>query len=193
MIFSQGDPSRAVFHIQKGGVKLTVVSKQGKEAVLAILGGGEFFGQECLAGQAVYMATATAIGPTSVLRVEKSEMTRILREENELANLFVSYLLSRNIRIEEDLLDHLFNPSEQRLARALLQLARFGKEAEPATKDGEREIVIPRLSQETLAEMIGTTRSRVNYFMNKFKKLGLIDYNGGLRLRSALLNAILHD
>lgn len=184
-IFSQGDAADAVFYIQTGKVKLTVVSAKGKEAVVAILGRADFFGEGCLAGQTVRMATATAMEEASIVRIEKSAMIRVLHEEPSFSELFMSYLLSRNIRIEEDLVDQLFNSSEKRLARLLLLLAHFGKE-------GKEEVIIPKISQETLAEMVGTTRSRVSFFMNKFKKLGLIKYNGGLHVHSALLNVILH-
>jgi len=185
-VFSQGDPSDAVFYVEKGKVKLTVVSTRGKEAVVAILGSGDFFGEGCLAGQSLRMATATAMTECSVLRVEKETMTRMLRNEPALSELFMKYLLTRNVRIEEDLVDQLFNSSEKRLARILLLLTRFGK-------DGQQELVVPRISQETLAEMVGTTRSRVSYFMNKFRKLGLIEYNGGLQVHSSLLGVVLHD
>jgi CRP/FNR family cyclic AMP-dependent transcriptional regulator len=186
MIFRQGDPADSIFYIQKGRVKLTVVSKQGKEAVIALLGKGDFFGEGCLAGQSVRMATAVAISECSVVRLTKSSMVSVLRKEAAFSDLFVAYLLSRNIRIEEDLVDQLFNSSEKRLARVLLLLANFGKEGRP-------EPVIAKLSQETLAEIVGTTRSRVSYFMNKFRKLGFIHYNGGLEVHSSLLNVVLHD
>ena len=185
-IYSQGDPARGVKYIQKGGVKLSVVNEGGKEAVVAILGPGDFFGEGCLAGQPVCMTTATAITPTSILFIEKNEMMRVLRTEHALSDLFISHMLTRNIRIEEDLIDQLFNSSEKRLARALLLLARYGKEDMP---NG----VLPKVSQETLAEMIGTTRSRVNFFMNKFRKLGFIKYNGTLQINTSLLSVILHD
>jgi CRP/FNR family transcriptional regulator, cyclic AMP receptor protein len=185
-VFSQGSPADAVFYIEKGKVKVTVLSARGKEAVVAILGGGDFFGEGCLAGQPLRMATATAMTECSILRVQKETMTRMLHNEPALSELFMSYLLSRNIRIEEDLVDQLFNSSEKRLARILLLLTRFGK-------DGQHEPVVPRVSQETLAEMVGTTRSRVSLFMNKFRKLGFIDYNGGLQVHSSLLNIVLHD
>jgi CRP-like cAMP-binding protein len=185
-IFSQGDTAKGVKYIQKGSVKLSVVNQNGKEAVVAILGPGDFFGEGCLAGQPVCMATATAIVPTSILLIEKSEMMRVLHTEHTFSDLFISHVLTRNIRIEEDLIDHLFNSSEKRLARTLLLLARYGKEDQP-------QGVLPKLSQETLAEMIGTTRSRVNFFMNKFKKLGFINYNGGLQINNSLLSLVLHD
>jgi CRP/FNR family transcriptional regulator, cyclic AMP receptor protein len=191
VVFSQSDPANAIFYIQKGKVKLTVVSDNAKEAVIAILGVGDFLGEGCLAGRALYLGTATAMSDCSIVRLEKSSMIRLLHEEPTFSELFVSYLLSRNIRIEEDLVDQLFNSSEKRLARVLLLLANFGKEGKP-------EPVIAKISQETLAEMIGTTRSRVSFFMNKFRKLGFIEYrsglhNGGLHVHSSLLNIVLHD
>ncbi len=185
-IFSQGSPADAVFYIEKGKVKLTVLSARGKEAVVAILGSGDFFGEGGLAGQPLRMATATSMTECSILRIKKETMIRMLHDEREFSELFMSYLLSRNTRIEEDLVDQLFNSSEKRLARILLLLTRFGKE-------GQHEQVVPRISQETLAEMVGTTRSRVSFFMNKFRKLGLIDYNGGLHVHSSLLTIVLHD
>ena len=185
-IFSQGEPSDAVFYIQKGRLKLTIVSHQGKEAVVAILGAGNFLGEACLTGQTVRVASATALVPSSILRIEKHEMVRVLQEERALAGLFIAHLLSRNVRIEEDLVDQLFNSSEKRLARTLLLLARYGKEGRP-------EAVIPEINQETLAEMIGVTRERVNFFMNKFRKLGFIDYNGGLKVHDSLLSVVLHE
>jgi CRP-like cAMP-binding protein len=185
-IHTQGDPARTVKYIQKGSVKLSVLSKGGREAVVAVLGPGDFFGEACLAGQPVYMGTATAIVPTSVLSIDKKEMTHMLRVEHAFSGLFITHMLTRNIRIEEDLIDQLFNSSEKRLARTLLLLARYGKEDQPHG-------VLPNISQETLAEMVGTTRSRVNFFMNKFRKLGLITYNGGLQVNASLLNVILHD
>jgi len=186
VLFSQGDAAEAVFYIQEGKVKLTVVSQQGKEAIVAILEQGSFFGESCLAGQTVRMSTATALENSSIVRIDKDAMIRVLHEEPTFAELFMSYLLSHSIRIQEDLVDQLFNSSEKRLARALLLLAHFGKEGKP-------EPVIAKVSQETLAEMIGTTRSRVSFFMNKFRKLGFIDYNGGLYVHSSLLNIVLHD
>jgi CRP/FNR family cyclic AMP-dependent transcriptional regulator len=186
IIFAQGDPADAIFHIQKGKVKLTVVSKPGREAVLAILGAGDFFGESCLAGHPLWMKSATAIGDATIMRVEKQAMIRLLRQEPAFSELFMTHLLSRNIRIEEDLMDQLFNSSEKRLARILLLLANFGKEGRP-------EPLIAKISQETLAEMIGTTRSRVSFFMNKFRKLGFIEYNGGLHVHSSLLNVVLLD
>src|SRR5881296_3136219 len=185
-IFVQGDRADAVFYIEKGRVKLTVLSPRGKEAVVAILGSGDFFGEGSLAGQPRRMATATSMTECSILRVKKETMMRMLHDERAFSELFMSYLLSRNTRIEEDLVDQLFNSSEKRLARVLLLLTRFGKE-------GQHELVVPRVSQETLAEMVGTTRSRVSFFMNKFRKLGLIDYNGGLHVHSSLLSIVLHD
>ncbi len=186
MVFSQGDPANAVFYIQKGKVKLTVVSNAGKEAVIALLGAGDFLGEGCLAGQPLRMATATAISSSSIVRLEKEAMIRVLHEEAAFSEMFLSYVLSRNMRIEEDLVDQLFNSSERRLARVLLLLSHFGKEGKP-------EPVIAKISQETLAEMIGTTRSRVSFFMNKFRKMGFIEYNGGLHVHSSLLNIVLHD
>jgi CRP/FNR family cyclic AMP-dependent transcriptional regulator len=186
IIFSQGSPADAVFYIEEGKVKLTVLSGRGKEAVIAILGSGDFFGEGCLAGQPLRMASATAMTECSVVRVQKATMIRMLRDEPALSELFMAYLLSRNIRVEEDLVDHLFNSSEKRLARILLLLTRFGK-------DGQHEDIVPRISQETLAEMVGTTRSRVSFFMNKFRKLGFVAYNGGLRVHSSLLGIVLHD
>jgi CRP/FNR family cyclic AMP-dependent transcriptional regulator len=186
IIFSQGDAADAVFYILEGRVKITVLSAKGKEAVVAILERGSFFGEGCLAGQPLRMATATSLDGTTLDRIEKSTMVRMLHEEPTFAELFMAYLLSRNVRVEEDLVDQLFNSSEKRLARVLLLLARFGKEGTP-------EPVIPKISQETLAEMIGTTRSRVSFFMNKFRKLGFIEYNDRLHVHSSLLNIILHD
>ena len=186
-IFAQGDPSDAVFYIQNGKVKLTVVSNDGKEATIGILSEGDFFGEGCLAGQSRRMASATALTDAAVLRIEKSAMMRVLHREHTLSDMFVAYLLARNIRYEEDLVDQLFNSSEKRLARILLLLAHFGKEGTPET-------VVPKIGQETLAEMVGTTRSRVSFFMNRFRKLGFIDYNSeGLQVHSSLLNVVLHD
>ena len=185
-VFSQGEAAEAIFFIQRGKVKLTVVSKQGKEAVIAILGAGDFFGEGCLAGQTLRMSTVTTISECSIVRFEKADTVRVLHDEPAFSELFLHYLLSRNIRIEEDLVDHLFNSSEKRLARVLLLLANFGKEGKPET-------VIPKISQETLAEIIGTTRSRVSFFMNRFRKLGFIAYNGHLEVHSSLLNVVLHD
>ena len=185
-IFSQGDSSDAVFYIQQGRVKLKVKSKQGKEAIIAILGAGDFLGEECLIGQTICLATATAIAPSFILRIQKDEMLRVLHEERTFSDLFIPYVLSRNARAREDLVDQLFNSSEKRLARALLLLAHYGKNRKPET-------LIPSVNQETLAAMIGTTRARVSTFMNKFKKLGFIDYKGGLQVHSSLLNVVLHD
>jgi CRP-like cAMP-binding protein len=186
VVFSQGDHADAIFYLQKGKLKLTVVSDQGKEAVIAILEACDFFGEGCLAGHIKRMATATAMTGCVAARLEKSEMIRVLHEEPVFSELFLRYVLSRNIRIEEDLVDQLFNSSEKRLARVLLLLANFGKEARP-------ELVIPKISQQMLAEIIGTTRARVNFFMNRFRKLGFIEYNGGLHVHSSLLNVVLHD
>ncbi len=185
-IFSQGDPSSTVMYIQKGGVKLSVVSTIGKEAVVAILGPGDFLGEGGLAGQPLRMATATAVTPTRVLTIDKKEMVRVLHAEHALSDRFIAYMLQRNIRTEEDLIDQLFNSSEKRLARTLLLLARYGNENKP-------QKVIPKISQETLAEMIGTTRSRVSFFMNRFRNLGFIEYNGRILVHKSLLNVILHD
>jgi CRP-like cAMP-binding protein len=187
MVFLQGDPANAIFYIQKGKIKLTVVSNAGKEAVIAILDGGDFLGEGCLTTQTLRMTTATAISNCSVVRLEKAAAIRVLHEEPAFSEMFLAYVLSRNMRIEEDLVDQLFNSSEKRLARVLLLLSHFGKEGKP-------EPVIAKISQETLAEMIGTTRSRVSFFMNKFRKLGFIKYNGGgLHVHSSLLNIVLHD
>ena len=186
VIFSQGDPATDVFYLQQGSVKLSVLSRTGKEAVVAMLGPGSFFGEGCLAGQPRRMATAVALSASTVLAVEKPQMLEMLHAQPTLADLFLSHMLARNIRIEEDLIDQLFNSSEKRLARALLLLARYG------TKD--RSLLLPRLSQETLAEMVGTTRSRVNFFMNKFRELGFIEYNGaGITVNSSLVTVVLHD
>jgi CRP-like cAMP-binding protein len=185
-VFSQGDLADAIFYIQTGKLKLTVVSQQGKEAVVAILGAGDFFGEGCLAGQAMRMSSAATMTECSIMRLEKSSVVRLIHDEPTFSELFLRYLLSRNIRIEEDLVDQLFNSSEKRLARVLLLMANFGKEDKP-------EPVIPKISQETLAEIVGTTRSRVSFFMNRFRKLGFIEYNGGLHVHSSLLNIVLHD
>src|SRR5579864_2187468 len=187
-IFAQGDSCDAVFYIKEGKVKLTVVSKIGKEATIGILSEGAFFGEGCLTGQSLRLCSATAMTDCSVMRIDKKSMIQVLHEEQTFSDVFVAYLLARNIRYEEDLIDQLFNSSEKRLARILLLLAQFGKEGKPET-------VIPRMSQETLAEMIGTTRSRVSFFLNRFRKLGFIDYHGGddLRVHSSLLNIVLHD
>src|ERR1700676_3138962 len=186
IVYTQGDPSDSVFFIQSGKVKKTVVSEQGKEAVVAILGSDDFFGEGCLAGQARRMASASAMSACSIMRLEKPGVIRVLHSEPAFSELFLRYLLSRNIRIEEDLVDQLFNSSEKRLARVLLLMANFGKE-------GKAESVIPKISQETLAEIVGTTRSRVSFFMNRFRKLGFIEYNGRLEVHSSLLNVVLHD
>jgi len=185
IVFAQGDPGNDIRYIQKGTIKLSVLSRIGKEAVVAMLGPGDFFGEGALAGQSVRIGTATAVGPSSVLIIEKEAMARLLREEPAFSDRFISYMLTRNMRIEADLIDQLFNSSEKRLARTLLLLARYGQ-VNPQRK-------LPQISQETLAEMIGATRSRVNFFMNKFRKLGLIDYNGGLKINSSLLSIVLHD
>jgi CRP/FNR family cyclic AMP-dependent transcriptional regulator len=186
MIFAQGAQANSVFYLQDGGVKLAVLSSAGKEAVVAMLGPGDFFGEGCLAGQPMRMGTATAVMRTALLRIPKRDMERMLHEHPEFSDRFISHMLTRNIRIEEDLIDQLFNSSEKRLARTLLLLARYGKEDTTPR-------VLPKLSQETLAEMVGTTRSRVNFFMNKFRKLGLIEYNGGLKVKRSLLSVVLHD
>jgi CRP-like cAMP-binding protein len=185
-IYAQGDPAESVKYIQKGSVRLSVTSEAGKEAVVAVLGPGDFLGEGCLAGQPVCMGTATAMTATSVLIIEKEEMLRVLRTEHEFSDRFIEHMLNRNIRVEEDLVDQLFNSSEKRLARALLLLARYGKEDQPHG-------MVPKLSQETLAAMIGATRSRVNFFMNKFRRLGFIKYNGGLQINTSLLSVVLHD
>jgi CRP/FNR family transcriptional regulator, cyclic AMP receptor protein len=187
-IFVQGDPSDAVFYIQKGKVKLTVVSNTGKEATIGILNEGDFFGEGCLTGQALRLCAASAMTDCSVMRIDKNAMVEVLHREHAFSDMFVAYLLTRNIRYEEDLVDQLFNSSEKRLARILLLLAHFGKEGQPET-------AIPKMSQETLAEMIGTTRSRVSFFLNRFRKLGFIDYDGGsgLQVHSSLLNIVLQD
>ena len=185
-IFSQGDPATSVMYIQKGGVKISVINEVGREAVVAILGPADFFGEGCLAGQTICMGTATAITPTAILVIEKNERIRVLHAEHALSDRFLSYMLSRNIRIEEDLIDQLFNSSEKRLARTLLLLARYGKESQP-------QKMLPKVSQDMLAGMIGTTRSRVSFFMNKFRKLGFIHYNGGLQVHNSLLSVVLHE
>jgi CRP/FNR family cyclic AMP-dependent transcriptional regulator len=186
VIFVQGAPADALFRIQKGKIKLTVVSNAGKEAVIAVLGDGDFFGEGCLAGQQLRMSTATAMTECSIERLEVAGVIERLQKDAAFSKLLLSYMLTRTMRIEEDLIDQLFNSSEKRLARALLLLANFGKEGKP-------EIVIPKISQETLATMIGTTRSRVSFFMNKFRRLGFIEYNGTLEVHSSLLNVVLHD
>jgi len=185
-IFAQGDPAKSVMYIQEGGVRLTVVSETGKEAVVAILGPGDFFGQGCLSGQSIRMARATTIALTTVLVIEKNEVIRLLHEEHEFSDRFIAHMLARNIRVEEDLVDQLFNSSEKRLARTLLLLAHYDAQGEP-------QKVIPKVSQEVLAEMIGTTRSRVNFFMNKFRKLGFIQYDGEIHVNKSLLSVVLSD
>src|SRR5579863_1072211 len=189
-VFSQGDAAEAIYYVQRGRVKLTVVSKGGKEAVIAILGPGAFFGEGCMAGQSLRMATAAAMSECSIMRLAKAGVVQALHQDPSFSELFLHHLLTRNIRIEEDLVDQLFNSSEKRLARVLLLLANFGKEGKP-------EPVIPKISQETLAEIVGTTRSRVSFFMNRFRKLGFVRYSGqfsgGLEVHSSLLNVILHD
>jgi CRP/FNR family cyclic AMP-dependent transcriptional regulator len=186
LVFSQGDRADAVFFLQHGKVKLSVFSRQGKQAVVALLGPGGFFGEGCLAGQPLRMATATAVTDASIVRVPKPTMIRVLHRDAAFAEVFTTYLLSRNIRMEEDLVDQLFNSSEKRLARILLLLANFGKEGRP-------EPVVPKISQETLAELVGTTRSQISHFMNKFRKLGFVEYNGRLEVHSSLLHVVLHD
>jgi CRP/FNR family transcriptional regulator, cyclic AMP receptor protein len=185
-VYRQGEPADAVFYIQSGKVKKTVVSEQGKEAVVAILDTGDFFGEGCLTGELLRLATVSALMNCVIARISKTDITRVIHEEPAFAELFISHLLARNSRVEEDLVDQLFNSSEKRLARTLLLLANFGKEGRP-------EPIIAKVSQETLAEMIGTTRSRVSFFMNKFRKLGLIDYNGSIEVHSSLLNVVLRD
>ena len=186
IVYVQGDPADSVFYIQKGKAKVTVLSEQGKEAVVALLATSDFFGEGCLAGQPLRMATVSTLEKSVIARISKADVVRVIHEEPSFAELFISHLLARNIRVEEDLVDQLFNSSEKRLARVLLLLANFGK-------DGKPEPVIAKISQETLAEMIGTTRSRVNFFMNKFRQLGLINYNGQIEVRSSLLNVVLHE
>jgi CRP/FNR family transcriptional regulator, cyclic AMP receptor protein len=186
VIFAQGDPCDSVLYIQKGAVRLSVLSDAGKEAIVAMLGPGDFVGEGALAGQTIRMGTATAVSATTALIVPTKQMSQLLHDEPDFSNRFIEYMLSRNIRIEEDLVDQLFNSSEKRLARTLLLLARYGKEDKP-------QGVLPKLSQEMLAEMIGTTRSRVNFFMNKFRKLGFIEYNGGLKINTSLLSIVLHE
>jgi CRP/FNR family transcriptional regulator, cyclic AMP receptor protein len=185
-VFTQGDRAENILYLQKGGVRLSVVNEAGKEAVVAILGPGDFFGEGCLAGQPLRIGSATSTAPTTALVIEKKEMIRVLHAEHAFSDRFISHMLSRNIRIEEDLVDQLFNSSEKRLARTLLLLARYGKEDKP-------QKLVPKISQEMLAEMVGTTRSRVNFFMNKFRKLGFIKYNGGLHIDTSLLSVVLHD
>jgi CRP-like cAMP-binding protein len=190
VIFAQGDRCESVMYVQKGGVKLSVLSKTGREAVVAMLGPGDFFGEGCLAGQPIRIGSATATMPSSVLVIQKSQMVKLLRSQHALSDRFISHMLSRHVRIEQDLIDQLFNSSEKRLARALLLLARYGKQDKPRQ-------VVAKISQETLSEMVGTTRSRVNFFMNKFKKLGFIEYTGdlddGIQINSSLLSVVLHD
>jgi len=186
VVFAQGSPANSVFYIQQGGVKLSVLSRRGREAIVAMLAPGDFFGEGCLAGQPLRMGTATALVPTRLLRIQKSAMMRSLHEQSALSDRFIAHVLGRNIRIEEDLVDHLFNSSEKRLARTLLLLARYGDDRLPPR-------LLPKISQETLAEMVGTTRSRVNVFMNKFRKLGFVKYNGTITIDSALLSVVLHD
>ncbi len=187
IVFSQGEPADAVFYIQSGQVKLSVISSSGKEATIALLQAGSFFGEESIANsQPLRMVTAVAMTEGAVLKIDRQEMSRALHEEHALSDIFVAYLLARNLRVQEDLVDQLFNSSEKRLARILLLLAHFGKEGTPET-------VVPKISQEVLAEMVGTTRARVNFFMNRFRKLGFIEYNGELRVHSSLLNIVLHD
>jgi CRP-like cAMP-binding protein len=185
-VYSQGDTCDAVMYIQAGGVKLSVLSKTGREAVVAMLGPGEFFGEGCLAGQPIRMGSATTVLPSTILFVDKHVMVGLLHKQHELSDRFIAHMLARNIRVEEDLVDQLFNSSEKRLARTLLLLARYGKHDQPVRE-------VPPISQETLAEMIGTTRSRVNFFMKKFERLGFISYKGGLKVNNSLLTVVLHD
>jgi CRP/FNR family cyclic AMP-dependent transcriptional regulator len=185
-IFSQGDPADSVFYVQKGSVKLTIVNESGKEAIVAIFGPGDFFGEGGMAGQTLRMGTTRAIGPTTVLTIEQPEMIRLLRAEHELSDRFIAHMLARNIRVEADLVDHLFNSIEKRLARTLLLLARYGEEDQPHP-------ILHKVSQETLAEMVGTSRTRVNMFMNKFRKLGFIEYNGEIKVNKSLLSIVLHE
>jgi CRP-like cAMP-binding protein len=185
-IYSQGDPAETVMYVQKGGVKLAVVNGAGKEAVVAMFGPGDFFGEGCMAGQLLRIGTTSAITPTTLMVIQKKELVRVLHEEHELSDHFIPYILLRNIRVEEDLIDQLFNSSEKRLARTLLLLARYGKQEQP-------DRVLPKVSQETLAGMIGTTRSRVNFFLNKFRKLGFIEYNGKIKVNKSLLTVVLHE
>jgi CRP/FNR family transcriptional regulator, cyclic AMP receptor protein len=186
IVYRQGDPADSVFYIQSGKIKTTVVSEQGKEAVVAVLGTGDFFGEGCLTGQPLRLSRVSALTRSVIVRIAKADVIRVIHEEPAFAELFIAHLLSRNIRVEEDLVDQLFNSSEKRLARVLLLLANFGKESQP-------EPILAKISQETLAEMIGTTRSRVSFFMNKFRELGLIDYNGHIEVHSSLLNVVLHE
>jgi CRP-like cAMP-binding protein len=186
IVYRQGDPADAVHYIESGKIQITVVSEQGKEGVIAMLEPGEFFGEGCIAGQPFRMASASATAKSTIIRIEKAAMIRVLREQPAMSEMFMAFLLSRNIQIEADLVDQLFNSSERRLARLLLLLANFGKE-------GKMETIIPAINQDILAAKVGTTRSRINFFMNKFRKLGFIEYNGGLKVHSALLNVIVHD
>jgi CRP/FNR family cyclic AMP-dependent transcriptional regulator len=186
VVFRQGDPADAVFYIQSGKIEISVMSEQGKHGVIAILGAGDFFGEGSLAGQVVRISSATALAPSTILRIEKQVMIRVLHDEPALSEMFTTFLLARNVLFEEDMIDQLFNSSERRLARLLLLLAKFGKE-------GKFEPIIPRISQEVLAAKVGTTRSRINFFLNKFRKLGFIEYNGNLKIHSGLLNVIVHD
>jgi CRP/FNR family transcriptional regulator, cyclic AMP receptor protein len=185
-IYSQGDVAETVMYVQKGGVKLSVVNGSGKEAVVAMFGPTDFFGEGCMAGQRLRMGTTTAVTPTTLLVIQKDELLRVLHAEHELSDHFIAYMLAHNIRVEEDLIDQLFNSSEKRLARTLLLLARYGKQEQP-------DRVLPKVSQETLASMVGTTRSRVNFFMNKFRKLGFIEYNGKIKINKSLLSVVLHE
>jgi len=186
IVYQQGDPADAVYYIEAGKIQLTVLSEQGKEGVIAMLEAGEFFGEGCIAGQPLRMASASAMAKTAIVRIEKAAMIRVLHEQPAISEMFMAFLLSRNIQIEADLVDQLFNSSERRLARLLLLLANFGKE-------GKMETVIPAINQDILAARVGTTRSRINFFMNKFRKLGFIEYNGGLKIHTSLLNVIVHD
>jgi len=185
-IYTQGDPAETVMYVQRGGVKFVVVNGAGKEAVVAMFGPGDFFGEGCMAGQLLRMGTTSAITPTQLLIIPKKELLRVLHEEHALSDRFIAYMLARNIRVEEDLIDQLFNSSEKRLARTLLLLARYGEQEQP-------ERVLPKVSQEMLANMIGTTRSRVNFFLNKFRKLGFIEYNGKIKVNKSLLTVVLHE
>ncbi len=185
-IYSQGDAAETVMYIQKGGVRLSVVNGSGKEAVVAMFGPTDFFGEGCMAGQTVRMGTANAVTPTTLLAIQKAELLRVLHAEHEFSDRFIAYMLSHNIRVEEDLIDQLFNSSEKRLARTLLLLARYGEQDQP-------DRILAKVSQETLASMVGTTRSRINFFMNKFRKLGFIDYNGTIRINKSLLTVVLHE
>jgi CRP/FNR family transcriptional regulator, cyclic AMP receptor protein len=185
-VYSQGEAAESVMYVQKGGVKFSVVNGSGKEAVVAMFGPNDFFGEGCMAGQSVRMGTATAITPTTLLVIDKNELLRVLHAEHELSDYFITYMLSHNIRVEEDLIDQLFNSSEKRLARTLLLLARYGKQEQP-------DRILAKVSQETLAKMVGTTRSRVNFFMNKFRKLGFIEYNGKIKVNKSLLTVVLHE